>query len=405
MAIDPNDKNPVATGNLVLASATDIKSELALLGPNVIHLTPDEAHDLDKRATELVDRLLNFDANKSEEIQTRKDAVEQMGMDVQRRAAKQSALLKQPIKKLSERSQDGGSVANALIDLKMNVEELDPGKFDFEPGWFARTIGNLPGVGTPLKRYFSKYESAQTVIAAVIRSLENGRDELARDNVTLAEDQKQMRDVTHRLEKAIKLGQLLDEKLQQKLEREIPKDSPKHKFVSEELVFPLRQRIMDLQQQLAVHQQGVLAAEIIIRNNQELVRGVNRALNVTVTALEVGATVAMALANQKIVLDKVESVSKTTSDLIAGTAARLKTQGAQIHKQASSVQLNVESLKTAFADIRTAMDDISSFRINALPQMANTILELDKISAAAESAIKKMEEGNRTRPTINIDVE
>lgn len=401
MAIDPNDKVRGADGGLVLA----VRDDVAAAGALAPTLDAEQERELDRQAGALVEQLLSFDANQIAERQARTNAVEQMGVDVQRRAAKQSALLKQPVKKLAERSQDGGSVANALLDLKMNIEELDPGKFDFEPGWVARTLGRLPGVGTPLKRYFSKYESAQTVIAAIIRSLENGRDELARDNITLAEDQKQMRDTTHRLYKAVKLGQLLDQKIQQKLAAEIPAGGPKHTFISEELLFPLRQRIMDLQQQLAVHQQGVLASEIIVRNNQELIRGVNRALNVTVTALEVGATVAMALANQKIVLDKVESVSKTTSDLIAGTAARLKTQGTQIHKQASSAQLNIESLKTAFADIRTAMDDVSSFRINALPQMANTILELDKISAAAESAIKKVEEGNRTRPAIRIDVE
>jgi len=149
----------------------------------------------------------------------------------------------------------------------------------------------------------------------------------------------------------------------------------------------------------------VLAAEIIIRNNKELSRGVNRALNVTVTALEVGATVAIALANQKIVMDKVDTVSKATSDLIAGTASRLKTQGVQIQKQASSATLNMDSLKSAFADIQSAMDDLSTFRRNALPQMAGTILELDKLSKEAEKAVKRLEEGNKSKPTIQIDVD
>ena len=135
-------------------------------------------------------------------------------------------------------------------------------------------------------------------------------------------NQKRMRELTIKLEKAIKLGQLIDAKLQSRLGT-LEAGSAKHKFVAEELLFPLRQRIMDLQQQLAVNQQGVLAAEIIIRNNKELIRGVNRALNVTVSALQVGVTVAVALANQKDTLDKVNSVNDTTSDLIASTAARL----------------------------------------------------------------------------------
>lgn len=389
---------------LKVATPAAVKQDLALADPKAIVLAPGDATQLEQQADALVQRLLTLDAEEMAERVARKQAVEQMGLDVQRRAARQSALLKQPVKALTTRSQDGGQVANALLDLKLKVEELDPGKFDFEPGWFARAVGRLPGVGTPLKRYFSKYESAQTVIQAIIRSLENGRDELGRDNVTLSEDQKQMRETTQQLGKMIKLGQLIDRKLEQKLKAEVSATDPRHNFIAEELLFPLRQRIIDLQQQLAVHQQGVLASEIIIRNNQELIRGVNRALNVTVTALEVGATVAMALANQQTVLDKVQSVNQTTSDLIKGTAERLKTQGAAIHKQAASAQIDMEALKSAFSDIKSAMDDLSRFRIEALPQMANTVLELDRLSTEAEAAIRKVDEGNRKRPSITIDI-
>ena len=323
---------------------------------------------------------------------------------IKKKAAKQTELLRQPVRKLSERGQEGGDVANALINLKMKVEELDPGKFDFEAGWMTRTLGRLPGVGTPIKRYFSKFESAQTVIGTIIRSLENGKDQLERDNITLFEDQKQMQEAAKKLERAVQLGMLIDQKLQYKLEREIPVTDPKHKFIGEELLFPLRQRIIDLQQQLAVSQQTVLATEIIIRNNKELTRGVDRALNVTISALETAASVAMALANQKIVLDKINSINKTTSDLIQGTAARLKTQGVEIHKQASGAQLSLEALKSSFQDIKTAMEDLSNFRTNALPQMANTILDLDKISKDANQALQKMEEGNKARPQIKLEV-
>jgi uncharacterized protein YaaN involved in tellurite resistance len=360
---------------------------------------------IDAKADELVNQLITFTPDDATALESRKASVEQMGAEVQKRAAKQSEMLKQPVKKMSEASGDGGSVANALVDLKMKVEELDPGKFDFEAGWFTRTLGMIPGVGTPLKRYFSKFESAQTVIATIIRSLENGRDQLQRDNITLLEDQKQMRETSKLLEQSVKLGQLMDQKIQYKLEREITKEDPKHKFISEELLFPLRQRTIDLQQQLAVSQQGFVATEIIMRNNKELIRGVNRALNVTVTALETAATVAMALANQKIVLDKINSVSQTTSDLIAGTAARLKTQGVEIQKQASSAQLDLNSLRSAFADLKTAMEDVSTFRQNALPEMANTIGELDRISKDAEQTIARLEEGNRGRPEIRLELD
>jgi uncharacterized protein YaaN involved in tellurite resistance len=154
----------------------------------------------------------------------------------------------------------------------------------------------------------------------------------------------------------------VDSQLQVLLEREITGDDPRRAFIEQELLFPLRQRIMDLQTQLSVNQQGILAIGVIIQNNKELVRGVNRALDVTIAALQVAVVVALALANQKIVLDKIAALSRTTTNLIAGTAERLRTQGAEIHKQASRASVDIDALKRAFADISTAIDDIARYR-------------------------------------------
>ena len=248
-------------------------------------------------------------------------------------------------------------MGNALLQLRLEVEEIDPSKFDFEPGWLTRSIGFIPGIGKPVKRYFAKFESAQTTIDSVVRSLELGRGQLERDNETLSHDQLEMRAVTQELEKTVRLAQLIDQKLEVHMQAGLGADPERKRFIAEELLFPLRQRLIDMQQQLVVNQQGVLASEIVIRNNKELVRGVNRALNVPVTALHVGATVAIALAHQKDQLEKIETVNKTTADLIAGTAKRLKTQGAEIHKQAASSMLPMESLKSTFLDVRAALDE------------------------------------------------
>lgn len=385
---------------LQVASVAEIKKSIDLSEPTATITDP----ELDAKADKFVEALMVIDPKDYKAREEYKNATETMGLELQKQAARKSEMLKQPVRKIADSGAEGGIVAKSLLDLKIQIEALDPGKIDLEAGWFTRMVGQIPGIGTPLKRYFSKFESAQTVIAAIVRSLEQGRDQLQRDNVTLSDDQKMMHELTVKLAKAIQLAQRIDQKLEARL-RDLEPGSEMQKFVAEELLFPLRQRVIDLQQQLAVNQQGVLASELIIRNNKELVRGVNRALNVTVSALNVGATVAIALANQKTVIDQVESVNKTTSDLITGTAARLKTQGTQIHKQAASAQISVESLKTAFADLHIAMNDLATFRSNALPQMAQTVLDLDRMTGEATRQIEKMERGNRAKPTITIEVE
>lgn len=372
------------------------KAELALRKPE-----PDT--ELQQKAREYADQLLTFDPADQSSRDATRVTVDEMGRDLQRRSATRSKMLQQPVRNMSRGGEDGGTVANSLVDLRIEVEKMDPASVDLDPGWFTRLVGSIPGVGTPLKRYFMKYESSQVVIDSIIKSLESGADQLKRDNVTLGEDQKQMRDVTLSLTEQVALAQALDESINYKLEREIPSDDPRRQFIEEELVFALRQRTMDLQQQLVVNQQGVLATELITRNNRELIRGVNRAVDVTISALQVAVTVALALAHQKIVLDKVEAINRTTSDLIAGTAERLKTQGTEIHERAAGTMLDMDSLRSAFEDINIALDEISRYRKEALPQMATTILELDRLTEEGEEAIERLEKGQAASSAINPD--
>jgi len=392
---------------LTIPDTEAIRKELGLLSPEAVAKEEKKDEQLEKTADDFVASVLAWDPNDSSQMSAREAniaAVEQLGSKTQQESARRSAMLKQPIRSLAEKSDDGGLVARSLIELNTQVDQLDPGKYDFEAGWFARTLGRLPGFGSPVQKYFAQFQQADTVIDAIIRALEDGKEQLGRDNTTLALDQKAMRQLTFRLLKTIQLGQLIDQRLGHALERDIASGDTKRQFVEEELLFPLRQRIIDLQQQLAVNQQGVLATELIIRNNKELIKGVDRAINVTVSALTIAVTVALALANQKIVLDKVAVVNQTTSRLIEQTASQLRTQGVAIQKQAAGSQLNIESLAKAFADIRIALDDIAKFRRQTLPAMAQNILKMETLTDSAEEQIRKMEQGNKAEPSINLDV-
>lgn len=372
---------------LVVASTQEIKQEILTQPP----LPQLEEQEMSKQATDLVSSLLAGDLTNIENQQLFSTKLEGIGGDVQQQAAKQMSLLKQPIATLSRRAEDGGEVANALIDLKMTVESLDPSKIDFEPGWFSRLLGLIPGVGTSLKRYAMKFESAQTVISSIVRSLEMGRDQLLRDNVTLKEDQKQLWETEKKLEKTLMFASMVDQQLDQQSQSLKTQDPERVKYIDEYMLFPVRQRVIDLQQQVAVSQQTIVATEIIVRNNKELVRGVNRALNVTVTALQNATTIAMALAHQEKVLQKVDKINETTSKLIADSAKRLKTQGTEIHKKAASAQIDVQALKSALADIKTALDDITNFRQKALPDMAGVVKELDHLIQETAEPLNKIE--------------
>ena len=328
---------------------------------------------------------------------TRRDgqarAVRQLGTKVQEELRQQSTLMKTPMATLMTDAEDGGDVAKNLLTLQSQVSGINPNRVDFNMSGMRRFLSKLPGFGTPLSKWFAQYQRVDKVIEDIIQSLRDGRGQLERDNETLTDDQRRMRELTFDLKEYVVLGEILDEKLSAAT-AEIPEGEPKRQFMEEELLFPLRQRIIDLQQQLAVNQQGVLASEVIIRNNRQLILGVDRAMNVTVTALNTAATLQIALVRQKKVLEGVQAVNQTTNELIGQTAEQIKTQGTAIQKQATEAQLDLEVLKKAFQDVDDALNDLRQFRRDALPTMAQSIAEMDDLTGRMEDSIERMESGN-----------
>ncbi|MCC5811918.1 MAG: toxic anion resistance protein [Ectothiorhodospiraceae bacterium] len=341
------------------------------------------AVDLDSQADTFVRQVL---AGLSEE---QRRAVDHMGIETQRQAARRSSLLETPIRQLADQEREGGGpVARALLDLRGKMRELDPNRNNLRPGALARVMSFIPGVGNHLQRYFRKFETAQQALDAIIGDLEQGQDVLRRDNLTLADDQQGLRESLGELHTQIELGKRIDQRLQQAAGETTDE---RRRFIEEELLFPLRQRILDLQQQYAVSQQGVLALEVVIRNNRELIRGVDRAINVTVSALNVAVAVALALANQRLVLDRVRALSDSTSELIAGTAQALRQQGTDIHARASDSVLDMERLEQAFSDVLAAIDEVNRYRREALPDMERQIGSLEHMIQRGDAAIRRIE--------------
>lgn len=370
----------------------DIVSEVE--PPQAEAAAPVEDPELSAMADDFVAQVLaDPQAVRGQDAHRHREAVDGMGAEIQKQAARRSSMLQVPIRKLAHQGDEGGPVAQALMQLRGYMAELDPNRHDLSESAVSRLLAVIPGMGSRVKRYFHKFETAQEMIDGIIKDLQAGRDMLRRDNITLADDQGALRDILDRLRRQIDLGRLIDGRLAAAAEK-LPEGADQRLFIEEELLFPLRQRVIDLQQQLAVSQQGILALEVIIRNNRELIRGVDRAIDVTVSALNVAVTVAIALANQRLVLDRVEALNSTTSDLIAGTSKALRTQGVEIQNRAASSVLDMQKLEQAFADVLAAIDEVGRYRRDALPKLDAQIDRLDALAGKGEEAIRRLEKGN-----------
>ncbi|MEV0493150.1 toxic anion resistance protein [Streptomyces atratus] len=143
-----------------------------------------------------------------------------------------------------------------------------------------------------------------------------------------------------------------------------------------DVLFPVRQKHQDLLTQLAVCAQGYLAMDVVRRNNEELIRGVDRAATTTVSALRIAVMLASALESQRKVTEQVQVLRSTTEDLIRGNAEMLATQSGEIQRIAADPAVGAETLRTAFQQIYRTLDAIDMYKVQATESMAATVESL-----------------------------
>ncbi|MDR6114876.1 MULTISPECIES: toxic anion resistance protein [unclassified Sphingomonas] len=325
---------------------------------------------LEQKVDGFVAELIAQDVN-SPEFGRRVDAITAMGQKEIREAASQSnRFLDRPVKAM-----DGETgVGKDLTELRRVVESLDPGR-QGNLSAPRKLLGILP-FGNKMRDYFDGYRSSQTHIAAILKSLSSGRDELLMDNAAIDTERANLWSAMGRLEQMIHLSKTMDAKLEDTANELDHTDPAKAKAIRETALFYTRQRTQDLLTQMAVTVQGYLALDLVKKNNVELVKGVDRASTTTVSALRTAVTVAQALANQKLVLDQITALNSTTANIIDSTGKLLRSQTAQIHEQAAASTIPLETLQRAFQNIYDTMDAIDSFKLKALDSMKTTVTTL-----------------------------
>jgi uncharacterized protein YaaN involved in tellurite resistance len=351
----------------------------------------EEVMQLKELAANNVSSILELDIESVEKRKEVLQSIDTFGMSSMKSSSEKNSLLQVSVGNLSKTGDEGGQVAKGLTELHLQLKDLDPSAVDFAKSGFLGKFFN------PLRSYFAKYQRADAVISDIITSLDKGKSVLKNDNTTLEFEQQALRELTKKLQKEIQLGVLMDEEIESQIEAAKLRNETEDKiqFITEEVLFPLRQRVMDLQQMMVVNQQGIMAIEVVIRNNKEVIRGVDRARNVTVSALKISVIVASALYNQRIVLKKIQLLNQTTDNLISGTSKMLKDQGAAIHKQSLETSISVDTLKQAFTDVLSALDSISTYKQEALPKMRETIEQFRELAGHGEQQIQRLEKGQK----------
>ncbi|MTB71621.1 toxic anion resistance protein [Arsenicicoccus sp. MKL-02] len=361
---------------------------------------PSAMPGLDAKVDDYLSALTGAQA-KSPEFEAKAADVRTMGDAEIRKAAETSnRLLKTPVTALQKGglSQESG-VGKTLLDLRRTVEDLDPS----QARGSKKFLGMIP-FGDKVTDYFRRYESAQGHLDGILQALKNGQAELQQDNVALNQEKQQLWTTMGLLNQYIYVAERLDAKVAAQIAELDVSDPDKAKALREDVLFYVRQKHQDLLTQLAVSIQNYLAIDIVIKNNIELIKGVDRASTTTVSALRTAVIVAQALNNQKLVLEQITALNQTTSTMIERTSELLRDNSVEIQRQAASATIGLPQLQAAFQNIYTTMDAIDSFRNEALDTMATTIGTLEGEVSKSQEYLARVRQTDERRAAGSLDL-
>jgi len=213
-----------------------------------------------------------------------RDHVEALGSKEQQDAARRASALYQPLADTIAHCADDGDIAQAMADLRSELASIDPSDLDESTGWFGRSISKIPGIGSSASRYAQRLESVRARVMTIMESLIAGRDVLSRDNITLRSDQERLVELSDPLRHELDAAKALGDALEFAIDVELPFGDPRRPLFEEELLATTRQRSGGLERAIAVNQQGVAAIESVMAANRRLIRGIDRARNLTLAA-------------------------------------------------------------------------------------------------------------------------
>lgn len=370
----------------------------------MVKLDPKVVPELDQKVDAFIDVIMQ-QGMQSPEFQKKVQSIHAMGNDEMRKAASVSnRMLERPANAMDNGVFDENSpISRSLMDLRNTVEDLDPSRQGeiFSTRKLAKWI---PG-GNKVRNYFLKYQSSQKHLNGILDSLYRGQDELRKDNAALEQEKVNLWNNMQVLQQYIYVGKKLDDRITERVAEIEIADPEKARVVKEEMLFYARQKVQDLLMQMAVSIQSYLALDMVRKNNLELIKGVDRATTTTVSALRVAIITAQALENQKLVLNQINAINRTASDLIERNARMLRQQAAEVHAQASSTGIEMEKLQSAFNNIYAAMDEMSEYKMHALDSMKETVNVLSSEVQKAEGYLDRvrLEQASSAVGDISID--
>lgn len=262
-----------------------------------------------------------------QKIKIIQEHIEKLGGDEQHEFWELNEQLKRPLQQMFQDANKGGQVADLFKQLQKQLEKIKPPRQTLMARFMNHFKLLFSWHETAFDLWLETYPEQQHAIQQTIEQLAKAKRRLKQQNNSFETELEQ---ITGSINKIEQVTDLLTELLQSWQQLDQPTETSE--LTQREFLPKLKERVIELQQQLLIARQTLMSLELFMQQNQDQINGIKHAVQTTEPVLRITASLSL-LNKQRDSLTEQQNIKpvsiKETRNVVADALSlidQLKTQ-------------------------------------------------------------------------------
>ena len=271
-------------------------------------------------------------------------------------------------------------ISNLLGELhEVNIDDLEAPSAVKR---FLRKIPVLRKLVVSVEQIKAKYDTIEKNIDGIVQKLETARQISIRDNNNLQKQFENNVDYVEQLGELIIAGKIKSQELD-KLIEDMKANSEEYDDYQisdvEEYKNSLDKRLTDLTMLRYAFKQSLTQIRIIQRTNIMNANNTEQQIAMTIPLWKNQLSLAVALYDQKQTLEISSKVADTTNEIFKKNAEMMKTQAIEVAKQNQRTVIDIETLRKTTSDLLATVEGVQKAQLEGAQKRAAAEQELFKL--------------------------
>lgn len=271
-------------------------------------------------------------------------------------------------------------ISNLLGELhEVNIDDLEA------PSAVKRFLRKIPGLRrlvVSVEQIKAKYDTIEKNIDGIVQKLETARQIAIRDNNNLQKQFENNVDYVEQLGELIIAGKIKSQELDKLIEN-MKANSEEYDDYQisdvEEYKNSLDKRLTDLTMLRYAFKQSLTQIRIIQRTNIMNANNTEQQIAMTIPLWKNQLSLAVALYDQKQTLEISSKVADTTNEIFKKNAEMMKTQAIEVAKQNQRTAIDIETLRKTTSDLLATVEGVQKAQLEGAQKRAAAEQELFKL--------------------------